>query len=314
MRSLRQSRMNHPKSSPAVMFSEQRRVIDKLIPLSSPAPTPKVVRISFTDHAATDSSSSDDEPDPMTRRTRVVRHINEIRFHSDPAQARSEKSESLAKLQPPQASSPAGDRRKWRGVRLRKWGKWAAEIRDPTRRTRIWLGTFETAEEAAMAYDSAAISLRGPNAQTNFLRPPALEPAVTSVSGEEEDELSQKSQSLRSPTSVLQFLTHEEPEQGKREKCCNDGVDWKPAEQVMCLPADDGDLSLDQWALSDFFNYDAPKPMIFDDLPAPDMVFDDLGDFSCPLDWDVDLKMDGEDSILVEPSSRKCEADEYLIV
>jgi len=91
-------------------------VIDKLIPLSSsaPAPTPKVVRISFTDHAATDSFSSNDEPDPMTRRTRVARHINEIRFHSDPAQARSKKSESLAKLQPPQASNPAGNRRKCR--------------------------------------------------------------------------------------------------------------------------------------------------------------------------------------------------------
>lgn len=307
--------MNHPKFSPAVKFSEQRSVISKLIPLSSPAQTPRVVRISFTDHDATDSSGSDDELNPMTRRTRVVRHVNEIRFRSDPAQGRSEKPESLTKALPSPASNPAGDRRKWRGVRLRKWGKWAAEIRDPTRRTRLWLGTFETAEEAAMAYDNAAISLRGPNAQTNFLRPPAPEPLVTSVSGEEDDELSQKSQSLRSPTSVLRFQTHEEPEQGKkREKCCNDGVDWKPAEQVMCLPADDGDLSLDQWALTDFFNYDAPKPMIFDDLPVPDVVFDDLGDFSCPLDWDVDLKMDGEDSILVEPSSRKCEVDEYLIV
>ncbi|XP_062224964.1 ethylene-responsive transcription factor ERF003-like [Phragmites australis] len=57
---------------------------------------------------------------------------------------------------------------RFRGVRQRHWGSWVSEIRHPLLKTRIWLGTYETAEDAARAYDEAARLMSGPVARTNF--------------------------------------------------------------------------------------------------------------------------------------------------
>ncbi|KAK4277283.1 hypothetical protein QN277_015300 [Acacia crassicarpa] len=87
---------------------------------------------------------------------------------------------------------------KYKGVRKRKWGKWVSEIRLPNSRERIWLGSFDSPEKAARAFDAALYCLRGPNASFNFPDTPLELDNITVPADHHRQSRSQEIQELAS--------------------------------------------------------------------------------------------------------------------
>lgn len=260
---------------------------------SDPKSTLKRIRIVFSDPDATDSSSDEDSvPEPRIKQTRRVLREIPISPFSTPlpdSSSCSKPRKTLATLRAKNTgSSTSTGSSKHKGVRYRPWGKWAAEIRDPIRGVRVWLGTYATEDEAALAYQTASRRIEAE--KRGFVASDAFSGGASSDSGlsDPETDPNPNAFSVPSPSSVLDVSTDGFPVDGQDHPV-------KEADANVMPVTDFFSKDESEMLLSDFGLESEPDPLM-GLVAVEDFVV--LGDL--PVLTLLDDRTNGSDPIALE--------------